>query len=382
MAGPQCGVVEFAADKHLGPALHERLNLRLPLLRPDEARRRELGQNFLDRVGAAQQFVERAAAGHPFAALRGEDQCAALLQHSGTGAHAFHTLVQIKIQRVAAVCGDDDVERLLDGLHRRFFDERAAGFVRLNNVAGKHVRDVALFVERDVEEKSRPGLERDVAQLLPKWVALGDAKRRLRVADVFRAVIAHHCFQAGATRHDALHASAEPGKKMRLDKPGDDSEIGLDDLPVEQRRRAVRRGSDLHERLRVFRLVIEHAIVGNDFRREHGLQFLPRVGTVRAELVQQRDVVAWPAEMLKQPRDDSVVRCRAGDVGKGDADFCVRRDAFKQRLAADRFLQRIEQGCLFIGQAVDVRRLDDRRSVVGNLNGKMAGAVCQVDCHS
>ena len=31
---------------------------------------------------------------------------------------------------------------------------------------------------------------------------------------------------------------------------------------------------------------------------------------------------------------------------------------------------------------VDVRRLDDRRSVVGNLNGKMAGAVCQVDCHS
>ena len=202
------------------------------------------------------------------------------------------------------------------------------------------------------------------------------------VADVFRAVIAHHCFQPGATRHDALHAAAEPGKKMRLDKPGDDPEIGLDDLPVEQRRRAVRRGADLHERLRVFRLVIEHAIVGDDFRREHGLQFLPRVGPVRAELVQQRDVVAWPAEMLEQPRDDPVVRCRAGDVGERNADFRVWRDAFKQRLAADRFLQRAEHGRLFIGQAGDVRRLDDCRSVVGNLDGKMAGAVCQVDCHS
>ena len=224
---------------------------------------------------------------------------------------------------------------LLDGLHRRFFDKRAAGLVRLDDVAGEHVRDVALLVERDVEEKTRPGLERDVAQFLPKRVALGDAEGRLWVADVFRAVIAHHCLQPGATRHDALHAAAESGKEMRLDKPGDDPQIGLDDVPVEQCRRAVRRGADLHERLRVFRLVIEYAIVGDDFRREHCLQFLPRVGPVRAELVQQRDVVIWPAEMLEQPRDDSVVRRRAGDVGEGDADFRVRRDALEQRLAAD-----------------------------------------------
>jgi len=38
--------------------------------------------------------------------------------------------------------------------------------------------------------------------------------------------------------------------------------------------------------VRVFRLVIEYAVVGDDFRREHCLQFLPRVGPVRAELVQ------------------------------------------------------------------------------------------------
>ena len=73
----------------------------------------------------------------------------------------------------------------------------------------------------------------------------------------------------------------------------------------------------------IFRLVVEHAVVGDDLRREHCLQLLPRVGAVRAELVQERDVVIWPAEMLEQPGDDSVVRRRAGDVGEGDADFCV-----------------------------------------------------------
>ena len=169
---------------------------------------------------------------------------------------------------------------------------------------------------------------------------------------------------------------------MRLDKPGDDPQIGLDDVPVEQCRRAVRRGADLHQRLRVFRLVIEYAVVGDDFRREHCLQFLPRVGPVRAELVQQRDVVIWPAEMLEQPGDDSVVRRRAGKVREGDANLRGRRDAIEQRLAADRFLQRVDDGFFFIGQAVDVRWLDDRRAIVGNFDGKMAGTVCQVDCHA
>ena len=275
------------------------MDLRLPLLRPNEARRGELGQDFLGGPGAAEQFVERATAGHAFAAFGGEDQRAAFLQHPGTGAHALDTLVKVEIQRVAAVGRYDDVERLLDRLHRGPFHKGAAGPVRLEDVAGEDIGDVALLVERDVEYEAWPGLEGDVAQFLPERVAVGDTEGRTRVAYVFRAVIAHHRLQPGAARHDAFHAATEPGEKMRLDEPGDDPQVGLDDVPVEQGGGAVGRRADLHEGFGIFRLVVEYAVVGDDLRRQQRLEFLARVGPVGAELVEQRDVVAWPAEMLE-----------------------------------------------------------------------------------
>ena len=150
MTGFERVIVQHAVNEHLGMALHERLNLCLPLFRADESRRGKHSQNFLYRACAAQQVVKWAAAGHAFAALSGEDQCTALLQHTGAGAHALDTLIQVEIQRVAAVRRDDDVERLLNTLHGRVFDKRAAALVRLDDVAGEHIRDVALLVEGDV----------------------------------------------------------------------------------------------------------------------------------------------------------------------------------------------------------------------------------------
>ena len=122
--------------------------------------------------------------------------------------------------------------------------------------------------------------------------------------------------------------------------------------------------------------MIEYAIVVDDFGCEHCLQFLPRVGSVRAELVEQCNVVIWPAEILEQPGNDPVIGCGAGEVREGDANLRIRWDALEQRLAADRVFKRVEHGHLLIGQAVDVRWLNDRRAIVGNLDGKMARTVC------
>ena len=74
-------------------------------------------------------------------------------------------------------------------------------------------------------------------------------------------------------------------------------------MAVEQGRGAVGRGADLHEGVGIFRLVVEHAVVGDDLRRQQRLEFLARVGPVGAELVEQFDVVDSPAAMLEQPRD-------------------------------------------------------------------------------
>ena len=59
-------------------------------------------------------------------------------------------------------------------------------------------------------------------------------------------MIAHYRLQPGAPRHDALNAAAEPRKKMRLDKSGDDAQVGIDNVPIDQCRRAVNCGADLH----------------------------------------------------------------------------------------------------------------------------------------
>src|SRR5438477_13074358 len=85
-------------------------------------------------------------------------------------------------------------------------------------VTGKHTGDLFLLVETDVEQEAWADPQSDVSQLLPKRIAFRDAKRSARVANVFRAVIAHHRFQSGATGHDPFRAAAKPGKEVRLDE--------------------------------------------------------------------------------------------------------------------------------------------------------------------
>src|SRR5207244_209750 len=82
-------------------------------------------------------------------------------------------------------------------------------------------------VETDVEQETWADPQSDVSQLLPKRIAFGDAKRSARVANVFRAVIAHHRFQSGATGHDPFRAAAKPGKEVRLDEACADADIGV-----------------------------------------------------------------------------------------------------------------------------------------------------------
>ena len=78
----------------------------------------------------------------------------------------------------------------------------------------------------------------------------------------------------------------KPGEEMRLDETGDDAQIRRERVLVEQRGNAVAHHADLHERVVVLRLVIEHAVIRHHGGREHFLQLGFRVRPMRAELVQ------------------------------------------------------------------------------------------------
>ena len=207
-------------------------------------------------------------------------------------------------------------------------------------IAGKDAGDLALFVERDVEEKTEAHPQRDVADFLPQWIAFSDSKGGAWIADVRRAVIAQHGLQARAAGHDSLRPAAEAGKEMRFDESGDNADVGLHQAPIDQRRSAVARRAQLNQGFGILRLVIQRAVIRHDSGREQRLQLRNRVRTVRAELVQQGEVFAacYVLQVFQKPGNDAVVRGGSCDISEGDADPVGQFDKFAERTAVDRGL--------------------------------------------
>jgi hypothetical protein len=169
---------------------------------------------------------------------------------------------------------------------------------------------------------------------------------------------------------------------MRLNKTGNDPHISLDHVTIDERRRAVVHRAELDVRRRIFGFVIEHAIVRYNCRREQFLQFRARVGPMRAELVEQGDILArHMREMLEQPRDDPLIRCGASNVAETDADAVGPFDRFMKRRRADRIFQRTDHGFPFIRQPGRVRRRNHRRPALGKLYGQIALAIGKVNSH-
>ena len=369
-------------NEHARPALDERLDLRLPLFGPHETGCGQQREHFLRTAGAAEQLVERTVRGNAFATFSGENEQAAGADDACARAHAFHALIQIHVERIAAVGGDDDIEGLRDRLHRGLADEFNSALVRRDQVAGKDAGDLTRFIERDVEEEARPDAQGDVAHFLPDRISFGDAKRGLRIADVALAVVAHHGVKIGDTGHDAFRSAAEAGEEMRFNKTGDNPHVGVGKMFVDQGRFARAGDAELNVRVGVVRLVIEHAIIRHDFGREHFFQFGFGVGTMGAKRVEQGDVFArHVGQMREQPRNEPVIRRGAGDVGEDDAHAVGGLDLCEERLGRDGIFERANDGGAFVRQTGRMRRHDDGGTVVGKFDGQVALAVSKFNFH-
>jgi hypothetical protein len=161
-------------------------------------------------------------------------------------------------------------------------------------------------------------------------------------------------------------AAAEAGEEMRFDEAGDDADIGLGQVAVDQGRGAVAHGAELRQNGGVFGFVIEDAVAAGDFGSEQFVQFRRRVGAVGAELVQQRDLIARHAgQIIQEPRDQAVVGRGSRQVGEGDANAVARLDPLAQRAGGDRLVEGGDDGGALIGQTWTVGRLNDGGATVG-----------------
>ncbi len=372
-------------DEDFCLALDEGLDLGLPLLGVGLAG--DDGEDILGVAGAGEEIVEWGGVGDAGAALGSDDDGTAFFYDACGGAHALDGLVEVLIEGVAAVCGDDDVEEGVDGLHGGMADELDAELVSVDEVAGEDAGDGAAGVERYIEEEGGAGAQGDVAHFLPKGVAIGDAEGGVWVGDVGAAMIADDCLHAGDAGHDALWAAAESGEEVGLDEACDDADVGLDEMAIEQGGGAIGGDAELDEGVGIIGLVIEDAVIAEDGGGEHCLELLAGVWAMGAEGVEEGDagrISAGGAKVGEEPGDEALIGGGAGDVCKDDADAgggAVAGEDVAQRGGGGGRIEGGAEAGLFVREAGMIERVDDCGAGLGEIDAEEAIAVCEVDYH-
>ncbi len=175
-----------------------------------------------------------------------------------------------------------------------------------------------------------------------------------------------------------------PAKKCGSIKPVDDAHVRLDEMAVDQRRRAVARRPELPPAPRDFPA---RGSARDNRARPPAINSFSSSARVLGRCVpSELSSVMFSRgnmrQMLQQPRDEPVIRRRAGDVREADATGRVGRIHSLQRPRADGLFQRGDHRRPLVRQPRRVRRLDDRRPFVRQLNRQMSLAVGKLEFHA
>ena len=216
----------------IGFDLDLRLDLRLPLILLEEAGRHHGLQQMLRAVRLPQQLGVQPVLGDAVPAVGRYDDGASLAHHLRCRAHPLHRLVEVQVERIARVGGDDDIERPGHRDHRRGFGERAAGRMRGIKIAGIDPGDRLVAVERHVHQEGVADDAGDLHHLFPGRVALRYPPNRVGVGEHGRVVVAQHRPQPRHPRHQRLAAAGKAGKQVRFDEPGEDPHVACHDVTV------------------------------------------------------------------------------------------------------------------------------------------------------
>ena len=144
-------------------------------------------------------------------ARRYVDDDAAFFTRSFSSRHAFYGLVNVLVQRIAAVGRDDDVSR------NRFYTgqfhfEVDTGIVSFFAVAGKSSDDLLIGVDDDVANECQFSRFSSIEHIFVNRVALQDTRTGIGAGDEFRAVVSQDRI-AGNTRQTDLRPPDMPAKK-------------------------------------------------------------------------------------------------------------------------------------------------------------------------
>ena len=225
--------------------------------------------------------------------------------------------------------------------------------------------------------------QRHLSHLRPDGIAFKIAPGRPWISHHLPAVIAEHAFGTGQRGQDGLGPAAETGKEMRLDKACEDFDIRFQIRAVDAHRVTEMGVAKRHQLLVIPAIVLQTTIIVDNSIAEHGPQFGLGLGTVRAQAIEQGDVLPPDARCLQLGQDhrqDAVVGRGPSDVGVHDHHAVARLHQIDQRRTVDRLAQSLQQGRPFIGQAGDEGRGNDV-GVVRDRNREPGAAVSEFNFH-
>ncbi len=182
-------------------------------------------------------------------------------------------------------------------------------------------------------------------------------------------------------RADRLRPAAEAGEEVGLDEAGDDAQVGLDVLALQQHRHPV---DVAHRDVRIARaVVIDDGVARHNLGPDELLHFrrarLP-VGPGGAE---QRDaLVGYTAtrQLGQQRRQHRAVRHGARQIGEDDGDPVRAVGQIRQRAAQQRVAEGGGDRRRLVVEAGLVQRRNDL-GVVGDLDRGPVAPVGQLDAH-
>ena len=314
--------------------------------------------------------------------LGGADYGAAGFDDLGGSGEALYGLVQVQVERVAAVGGDHYVERLGCGAHGDAAGELAGVGVLGEEFPGMDAGDAVLVIHGYVYPEADTRVTGDLANGIVYRVALGDGPGGVVVADEGGGMELHYGLDARETRGDHFRAAAESGEEMGLDEAKGYADVGVQPASVEQNGCAVDGWGGGDKGLGIEGVVADDGIVVDNVGAEHALQFIAGVGPVSAS----GDKDSYPfvgdvIQLTKQYRKNFGSGYGSGDVADGNSDAIVFVGDGTERKRVDGIAERVEDGGPGVGEGWGVVGFNDRSSVGGQLYGQPGRAVCQFNSH-
>ena len=200
--------------------------------------------------------------------LGAHDQHRALLGGSLRRSQPLDALVDVLVQRRAAVGGDDDVSG--DGLHLAVLPQkRHTGFMRLPEVSREGRNRLFLLVDDHIDDVRQLCHLRRRYHVPVKGVALQNARAGIGRSDERAAVVAQHRRLIADAGQDALPPAGETGEEVRLNETLRNEQVGVHRRPVDDQRCAGGQNADLNIGFRV------KGVVNDDFLGTRN--FLPQL---------------------------------------------------------------------------------------------------------